>query len=378
MPGGLYHRGILYRARRTRDEIHESRKLFEQALELDPEFAPARAGLAWSQTEDLFFGFAEHDAREILALARRAVDLDDKDPFVHFALSWAYLMNRQIYNSAAVAEKAIEINPSYAHAYMMQAGAFIHSGRPAEGIPLIETAMKLSPADPSVGLWHNRLAIAYLYLEDYEATAEHASKSIQMHENWLPAMTLASALGHLGRNREAERALADLKRLSPEYSVDFFRTTYPTFHEPSQSILLEGLRKAGLPEHNEMSLPDKPSIAVLPFDNLSGDPEQVYFSDGITEDIITDLSKVSGLFVIARNSTFTYRGRAVDVKQVAAEMAVRYVVEGSVRKAGDRVRITAQLIDGPLADIFGPIVMTAIWMTSLRFKMMSRAISWTR
>ncbi len=90
---------------------------------------------------------------------------------------------------------------------------------------------------------------------------------------------------------------------------------------------------------------DKPSIAVLPFTNMSGDPEQAYFSDGITEDIITDLSKVSGLFVIARHSSFTYRGKEVKLEQVGRELGVRFVLEGSVRKAGDRVRITAQLVD---------------------------------
>ena len=112
-------------------------------------------------------------------------------------------------------------------------------------------------------------------------------------------------------------------------------------------------------------LPDKPSIAVLPFANMSDDPKQEYFSDGITEDIITDLSKISGLFVVARNSTFVYKGRAVQVSEVAKELGVRYVLEGSVRKAGDRVRINAQLIDtvtgghlwaerydGTLADVF--------------------------
>jgi adenylate cyclase len=93
------------------------------------------------------------------------------------------------------------------------------------------------------------------------------------------------------------------------------------------------------------ALPDKPSIAVLPFLNMSGDQEQEYFVDGMTEDLITDLSKVSGLFVIARNSSFTYKGKAVDVKRIGRELGVRHVLEGSVRKAGNRVRITAQLID---------------------------------
>ncbi len=112
-------------------------------------------------------------------------------------------------------------------------------------------------------------------------------------------------------------------------------------------------------------LPEKPSIAVLPFLNMSGDPKQEYFADGITEDLITDLSKISGLFVIARNSVFTYKGKSVKIRQVAEEMGVRYVLEGSVRRVGDQVRINAQLIDsttgghlwaerydGSLADVF--------------------------
>ena len=117
--------------------------------------------------------------------------------------------------------------------------------------------------------------------------------------------------------------------------------------------------------HPPPSLPDKPSIAVLPFQNMSGDPEQDYFADGMVEDITTALSRIRWLFVIARNSSFTYKGRAVDVKQVGRELGVRYVLEGSVRKAGNRVRITGQLIeassaahlwadrfDGELADVF--------------------------
>jgi adenylate cyclase len=94
-----------------------------------------------------------------------------------------------------------------------------------------------------------------------------------------------------------------------------------------------------------LSLPDKPSIAVLPFANMSGDPEQEYFADGMVEEVITALSRIRWLFVIARNTSFTYKGQAVDVKQVGRELGVRYVLEGSVRKAGGRVRITAQLID---------------------------------
>ena len=102
----------------------------------------------------------------------------------------------------------------------------------------------------------------------------------------------------------------------------------------------QGIADAPLP------LPDKPSITVLPFNNLSNDPEQEYFADGITEDIITELSRVRGFFVIARNSSFVYKGRVVAISEVAHELGVRYVLEGSVRRAGGRVRVTAQLIEG--------------------------------
>ena len=93
------------------------------------------------------------------------------------------------------------------------------------------------------------------------------------------------------------------------------------------------------------TLPSEPSIAVLPFNNLSGDPEQDFLADGFTEDIITSLSRVPDLFVIARNSTFTYKGKPVKVQQVARDLGVRYVLEGSVQRSGDRLRVTAQLID---------------------------------
>src|SRR6201993_3783393 len=146
-----------------------------------------------------------------------------------------------------------------------------------------------------------------------------------------------------------QRSLKNISRPVSVYSVDW------RLQHPAASGILSG----------ELALPDKPSIAVLPFSNMSGDPEQEYFADGITEDIITALSHHRCFFVIARNSTFVYKGRSVDVKQVARELGVRYILEGSVRRSGQRVRITGQLIeastgvhlwaerfDGGLQDIF--------------------------
>ncbi|WP_200948591.1 MULTISPECIES: CadC-family transcriptional regulator [unclassified Bradyrhizobium] len=132
-----------------------------------------------------------------------------------------------------------------------------------------------------------------------------------------------------------------------------------------QSSFVHGTSGSGIAAPAVLALPDKPSIAVLPFQNMSGDPEQEYFADGMVEDIITALSRFNSLFVIARNSSFTYKGKAVDIKRVGRELGVRYVLEGSVRKAGGRVRITGQLIDaasgahlwadgidGELTDVF--------------------------
>jgi adenylate cyclase len=158
------------------------------------------------------------------------------------------------------------------------------------------------------------------------------------HRAWVIAAGLALIVG----------VLVTVRYLSP-----------PTLSPQSSSLVTQEAQPPSLP------LPDKPSIAVLPFVNMSDDPEQEYFSDGITEDLITDLSKISGLFVIARNSTFFYKGKAVKVADISRELGVRYVREGSVRKAGDQVRITAQLVDAttgnqlwaerydrPLKDIF--------------------------
>lgn len=149
-----------------------------------------------------------------------------------------------------------------------------------------------------------------------------------------------------------ERSLKNIERPIRVYAVRSATAV------PAQAMLMtEGAKR--------LPMPDKPSIAVLPFQNMSGDPNQEYFGDGLVEDIITALSRFRGLFVVARNSSFTYKGRSVDIREVGRNLGVRYVLEGSVRKSADRIRITGQLIDsetgahvwadrfdGSLEDIF--------------------------
>jgi TolB-like protein/Tfp pilus assembly protein PilF len=153
------------------------------------------------------------------------------------------------------------------------------------------------------------------------------------------------------RINAARKAIGDsgagqkLIRTAPRKGLRFVATVRTQAAKPSPAANVASPDRASEPPPPALPLPDRPAIAVLPFTNMSGDPEQEYFSDGISEDIITALSKLRWFFVIARNSSFVYKGRAVHIKQVAEELGVGYVVEGSVRKSGDRVRITAQLND---------------------------------
>jgi TolB-like protein len=147
------------------------------------------------------------------------------------------------------------------------------------------------------------------------------------------ATRINAARSAIGDSGEAQRLIKTL----PRKGIRFVGTVREE----------QRLAKAGAaePPRSALALPDKPSIAVLPFTNMSGDPEQEYFADGVAEEIITALSRCNSLFVIARNSSFTYKGKAVDVRQVGRELGVRYVLEGSVRRGGDRLRFSGQLID---------------------------------
>ena len=182
----------------------------------------------------------------------------------------------------------------------------------------------------------NKLNLGYEYLGEH--TVKNISEPVQVYR----VLTEPEAVGSIvyKHRRDDPRH----KRRSTIIALVFLIVGLGVFaiwnfYLSSTSIEPASVEKMAFP------LPDKPSIAVLPFDNLSGDAEQEYFADGMTDDLITDLSKVGGLFVIARNSMFTYKGKPVMVKQVAEELGVRYVLEGSVRRAGKQVRINAQLID---------------------------------
>jgi adenylate cyclase len=148
-----------------------------------------------------------------------------------------------------------------------------------------------------------------------------------------------------GRLKATLHALGELTLKNIERPIRAFRVEWDA---ADWKAMKAGVPKSAIPAEpttSTLALPDKPSIAVLPFQNMSGDPEQEYFTDGVTEDIITELSRFHSLFVIARNSSFSYKGKSPDVRQVGRDLGVRYVLEGSIRKSSNRIRVTGQLID---------------------------------
>ena len=183
----------------------------------------------------------------------------------------------------------------------------------------------------------NKLPLRYDYLGEHEV--KNIAKPVRVYRARIESEAAPSKLGKEkkpGRKRLSKAALAIIAVVV----IAGAAILYQFVLRPSPSkVEVASKEKMAFP------LPDMPSIAVLPFANMSGDPKEEFFSDGITESIITALSKVPRLFVIARNSTFTYKGKPVKVKQVSEELGVRYILEGSVQRSGDRVRITAQLID---------------------------------
>ncbi len=244
----LYHRGLLHIFRRTKEDILEGRNLFEKAIERDPNFAGAYAGIAWTFSQDAYLGSTDESREFALRTAQQAVALDHRDAFAYVALGQAHASNGQIAAAISDYEEAIRINSSYALARSLVGSCLSRSGKAEEAIPHLEFAIRLSPSDPGIAAFYARLAAAYLYLGQNEAAVEWGRRAIQKNASWTGRIPYTSALGHLGREDEARPACADLRRIEPDITVEFVQKRVLMPHQPYMDQLLEGLRKAGLRE----------------------------------------------------------------------------------------------------------------------------------
>jgi adenylate cyclase len=320
------------------------KKLAQEAIDMDPNYAMAYRVLAAVHRMDVLLGISKSPKKSMgtcIKLLKKAIELDETYAEAYGALGFTLSLIGQHDKAIATAEKAVSLDPNSATTYAMLGHTFRMANRPKEAITSYTKAIRLNPLPPSFYLFG--LGLSYSLDGQYEKGIEWCEKAVRENpDNFFARIILTAVYSMAGRYEEARTEGIEALRINPKYSLAKAEKRAKYKYKDK---MFAALRKAGLPENPQLPLPDKPSIAVLAFDNLSGDPEQEYFSDSISENIITALSKVGELFVIARNSSFTYKGKPVKVQQISRELGVRYVLEGSVRRSGDRVRITAQLID---------------------------------
>jgi TolB-like protein/Tfp pilus assembly protein PilF len=329
------------------DDVILCRKKAEEALALDPNYPFAYVLLAWSHLIEVWEGWSESPEKSMekaVKLGKKTLELDQYYADAHALLGSIYLVQRQWDKAIEAGRRAVELLPSGADVNGLLGVTLLSVGRPQEAISVLEKAIRLNPTTPN-WLYYN-LGEAQILAGNYQEAIASLRRVIQKNPKFNPArFYLIVAYSVSDQDEKAKAQIKEYLKLMPGMTIESWQKRSSLKNETDIGLIANALRKVGFPEHPPLILPDKPSIAVLPFDNMSKDPEQEYFADGMTDDLITDLSKISSLFIIARNSTFRYKGKAVDVKEVSRELGIRYVLEGSVRKAGDKVRINAQLID---------------------------------
>jgi TolB-like protein/Tfp pilus assembly protein PilF len=321
-----------------------AKQLAQEAIDLDPEYAMAYRALAAGHRMDVYLGASKSPKQSMgtcRKLLEKAIELDPNYAEALAALGFTYSGMGKHDKAVATAERAVALDPNAADIHTLYAHTLRFANRPEEAIPEYKKAIRLNPIPPGYYLFG--LGMSYSLAGQHQEAIKWCEKSVRQDpDSFMANLILTAVYSMAGRDEDARAQAEEVLRLNPKYHLERSRKRATARYKDKW---FAALSKAGLPEHPPLPLPDKPSIAVLAFDNLSGDPEQEYFSDGLSEEIISALSKTDQLFVIARNSSFVYKGKPVNVKQISRELGVRYVLEGSVRKSEDRVRITAQLID---------------------------------
>ena len=333
----------------TRDGNVRARQLTEEAIALDPEYARAYAILSHIHQVDIAMGLGKsrrESEEKATRYAKKAQSLDEKDYVGYTALVGHYVGKRDYENAIKEALKAINLAPGAASPYAKLAQVLCFSGKSREAIDYFKKAIRIDPF-PSPA-YYLEFGYAYFLTGDYEEAVRVSKKACTLApDNEGCHRTLAAAYGMLGKQTEARAEAAELLRLMPDWSIEGWKQRQADAYKKQADVdqFAEGLRKAGLPEKPPFPLPDKPSIAVMPFVNMSDDLKQEYLCNGIADQIITSISKIPYITVIARNSSFAYKGKSVRIDQIAEELGVRYLLEGSLQRDAERLRINVQLVE---------------------------------
>jgi TolB-like protein/class 3 adenylate cyclase len=331
------------------------------------------ACLAQIYVDEYSFGFPGKDATSLdraLTAARRGVELDRANQFAMVALAQTHFFRQDLAAFGPAAERAMGLNPLNTDALGILGLQIVHTGEFERGTAIVRRAMELNANH--AGWMHFAPLWDHFHKGEYEQALECANR-VDVPGLFWPFLVMASACGHLGRRTEAKAAVRDLLALDPEFAAHA-RSNIGTWHFASGLMdpILEGLRKAGLsiPQNGSSDSPRRSGtitakadraksgtdagavrtdegfwVAVLPFKYSGSNSDLTALAEGLTEDIVTGLSRFSYLKVIARSSTSRYANEAVDVRSAGKELGARYVMEGSLRQAGTKLRLAVQLVD---------------------------------
>jgi TolB-like protein/Tfp pilus assembly protein PilF len=328
-------------------------ELLNRCIEIDPGNADAHALVAVSHINGLYENWTA-DRLQTKSLAQKhfikALDLDPDNALTHAFMVEYYLLSGNLKQALFHANRSIELNPTLPEGYAIKAYISGISRQPDEAVEFADIAMKIDPYHYYMG-WSS--GEAYMHAGEF-ARAIDAARSVPHIPASLQA-EIAACLAGLDQLDEARLEMQQFHRRAREEMPDYpmsieawrslWRDTTPCKYEEDFETFFDLLIQAGLCDDIADPLDDIPSIAVLPFENMSGDPEQEYFSDGITTDIISTLSKFNHMRIVARHSTLQYKNQQASIAEIAEQQGVRYILEGSVRKSGNRIRVNAELID---------------------------------
>ena len=362
-----------YREQITPAAYADLKSRLERAVERDGRQSDLWACLAQIHVDEYAFGFGTDPAAldRALAAARRAVELDRANQFALVALAQTHFFRQDLAAFGPAAERAMALNPLNTDAVGILGLQIVHTGEFERGAAIVRRAMELNANH--AGWMHFAPLWEHFHKGEYEQALERANR-VDVPGLFWPFLVLASACGHLGRHAEAAAAVRDLLALDPDFAAHA-RSNVGTWHFASGLMepILEGLRKAGLSIPATDGSSDSPGrsgtvtaradrvesgtdsgqiradegfwVAVLPFKSSGGSAELTALAEGLTEEIVTGLSRFSYLRVIARSSTSRYANESIDVRSAGKELGARYVMEGSLRQAGTKLRLAVQIVD---------------------------------
>jgi serine/threonine-protein kinase len=352
-------RSFSYSERGTADELAAARSGLELAVGRAPAYGDAWAMLALLCVQDYAQGFnlQADSLTSGLTAARRAVEAGPASHLAHCSLAQALFFHKEYQSFQNAAERAVALNPMDGYSIAFLGELLTYVGESERGLALARRAKQLNPNHPG-WYWYADFYDSYRRGDDRGALGFALKVNLPGH--WFAHASLAAAYGQLGEGEAAAKSVRELLKVRPDFAATVRKDIEKWWHPEYVERLIDGWRKAGLeiaptraaatpaaPKRPTAS-PDgsaRPGIAVLPFANMSADPADEFFADGITEEIINALAQLPGLRVAARTSCFAFKGKHEDLRAVADKLGVGTVMEGSVRKSGTRLRITAQLIN---------------------------------